>query len=114
MARSPDYKSKFFDISLREPPKLDHKVATKIDGETYLKLLDLTVESGTNISYILRKAINYILWIGPKYFEFIEPMCPECGGPLSGILATSKLTCVKCGRVYKLKALKEEGEGNGN
>lgn len=106
---------KIFEVSLKETeskPRLIHKLSTKVDDETYFRFIDLVSEADTSISHLLRKAIHFILEVGPNYFEFLYPICIECGGPLSGIFATAKLVCVKCGSVYRLTKL--EGDENGD
>jgi len=104
MAERVDVKAEKYDVKHRITKK-DIVVGFRVPPEDYLKLIDIAGMADTSMSYLLRKALSLILSIGPDYFHFLHPICPSCGGYLSGIFAMSRLECIKCGRIYALEVV---------
>jgi len=88
---------------IRSHTILDHIITVRVDGETYLKILDIVEEADTSISHLIRRGLDLVLELESDYVHYLPLLCKECGGRLSAILGTDKAYCMRCGKIYILK-----------
>ena len=98
-----DVDSTYFKSSVRHRVQyLTMKLSFRVSEEAWDKLMDIAESSDMTISQLLRKALAPILELEDDFITYLPPLCPNCGAPLSAVLGTKKLYCMKCGRRYRL------------
>lgn len=78
-------------------------ITFRVRNKIYQDLIDISNVSDTTVSELIRKALAPVLDLRSDFIHFIPPICPKCGGYLSGFLGSDRLYCVKCGKIYKLE-----------
>ena len=77
-------------------------ITFRVKNVIYQDLINISLDADTTVSSLIRKALAPVLDLRSDFVHFLPPLCPACGGYLSGFLGTDRLYCVKCGRIYRL------------